>query len=67
MVIQVGSEGDGKYFASKWTDRIGLGFVPAGIVFTLKQKEGESVQEFEERARQEAREYGIEHVHRLDD
>ena len=66
MVIHVGKDSTGKYFAGRSFEGAGADFILPGNEFSLKQNEGESIADFEARVRQEARNRGIQHVERLD-
>ena len=66
MVIKVGKDSGGKYWAGRSFESLGSDVTLPGHVFTLKQNEGESIPDFEARVRQEARRRGIKHVERLD-
>lgn len=66
MVIGVLKDSNNRYLAARCFESLGDDFLTSHSVFTLKQNENESIPDFEERVRQEARKRGIAHIERLD-
>jgi len=66
-IISIGKDSGGIYFAHRGLRGKTLSMHGLVDTFTLTQNDGESVSDFEERVRQEARRRGIEHVKNLDD
>jgi hypothetical protein len=59
MIIRIGGGDDGRYFVSRTFERAVISVDPPGMLFKVKQEEGEKMEDFEARVRAKADEHGI--------